>query len=112
MAHCRMGIITWLRSKVTGLRWINLAGQRTDGCYRHLPGFPAPCLSLCAGGKAAPCLLPLAHGDGSTPRGAWGPLHKERGVGWGVLTQQQKATGERGYLAASRKRSSTVSGWF
>lgn len=28
MAHCRMGIITWLRSRVTGLRWMNLQGQR------------------------------------------------------------------------------------
>ena len=31
MAHCRMGIITWLRSRVMGLRWMNLPARRTDG---------------------------------------------------------------------------------
>lgn len=30
MAHCRMGMITWLRSKVIGLRWMNLGRAERD----------------------------------------------------------------------------------
>lgn len=35
MAHWRMGIITWLRSRVTGLRWMNLREERTDAHGSH-----------------------------------------------------------------------------
>lgn len=75
MAHCRMGIITWLRSSVTGLRWMNLG----TGTVPRGQG---------DGGDGERRVWGYDMGDGAGGRGE----HGDRGIGG-----EENGTGGYGY---------------